>query len=387
MDFRVPGVVKGAPMQPAPPRRRPARPVADAPIDALLARTEDLAKGWLLALLEQAPLDAAPDILAADLARDGPHVCQAVVRALGNDVDLRRIQQGGTLELLVSQTGEFAGARTADAISCAVDALHAIVWSALSDELSHPYPEQISDLAQRLSLVTELVREAALRRLAGVSAAREAAMPPGAGAVSAARTAGAPGPPAAGDAPAVTSLKAAREAARERPGATTPATGERGEDVLWMGALEDEIVRAERAGTPLSLLLVELDDGDRVRSIEPPEGVAAILGRFAHAVRSAMRRKDILVSETDTRAWIVARDTGRIGAQALGARVVGAVRHADWWRGAPLTVSVGVAVLKEDGRDRAALIDAAEEARFAAAASGVGIIRAADEGDAPEPEA
>jgi GGDEF domain-containing protein len=100
-----------------------------------------------------------------------------------------------------------------------------------------------------------------------------------------------------------------------------------------------------------------------------------------------MRRKDILVSETDTRAWIVARDTGRIGAQALGARVVGAVRHADWWRGAPLTVSVGVAVLKEDGRDRAALIDAAEEARFAAAASGVGIIRAADEGDAPEPEA
>jgi GGDEF domain-containing protein len=124
-----------------------------------------------------------------------------------------------------------------------------------------------------------------------------------------------------------------------------------------------------------------------VRSIEPPEGVAAILGRFAHAVRAAMRRKDILVSESDTRAWIVARDTGRIGAQALGARVVEALRAADWWRGAPLTVSVGVAVLSEDGRDRATLIDAAEEARFAAAASGVGIIRAAAEEDVPEPDA
>src|SRR5918912_1064857 len=112
-------------MQRVPPRR-PARPVADAPIDELLPRTEDLTKGWLLALLEQAPLDAAPDILAADLARDGPRVCEAVLRAIRDDVDLRRIQQGGTLELLVSQTGEFAGARSAEAISVAVDALQAV---------------------------------------------------------------------------------------------------------------------------------------------------------------------------------------------------------------------------------------------------------------------
>ena len=34
-----------------PPRRRRARPVADAPVDVLLPRAEDLAKGWLLALL------------------------------------------------------------------------------------------------------------------------------------------------------------------------------------------------------------------------------------------------------------------------------------------------------------------------------------------------
>ncbi|HEY8765189.1 MAG TPA: hypothetical protein VIM18_13425, partial [Solirubrobacteraceae bacterium] len=79
-------------MQQGPPRLRRARPVADAPIDALLLRVEDLTKGWLLALLEQAPLDDAPAILAADLARDGPRVCSAVVRALADESDLHRLE-------------------------------------------------------------------------------------------------------------------------------------------------------------------------------------------------------------------------------------------------------------------------------------------------------
>ena len=44
------------------------------------------------------------------------------------------------------------------------------------------------------------------------------------------------------------------------------------------------------------------------------------------------------------------------------------------WRGAPLAVTVGFAVLGEDGGDIETLLEAAEEARFAAAASGIGVI-------------
>ena len=62
MDSRGPRVVKGA-VQPVPPRRRPARPVADAPTDELLPRTEDLAKGWLLAQLT--PEEALPAPLSS----------------------------------------------------------------------------------------------------------------------------------------------------------------------------------------------------------------------------------------------------------------------------------------------------------------------------------
>ena len=85
-------------MQVGPPRRRRARPVADAPIETLLIGMENLTKGWLLALLEQHDLEEAPRILAADLTRDGPRVCDAVVRSIVDDTDLRRLEPGGALE-------------------------------------------------------------------------------------------------------------------------------------------------------------------------------------------------------------------------------------------------------------------------------------------------
>src|ERR1700729_4201000 len=138
-------------MQAGPPRRRPARAVADAPIESLLAHLDELTKGWLLALLERASLDEAPGILAADIARDGPRVCEAVVRALVDDADLRRIEADGQLELLVSRTGELAGAQSAEAIVRAVDTLEAVVWSALRSELRDDDPELVAQLAERLA--------------------------------------------------------------------------------------------------------------------------------------------------------------------------------------------------------------------------------------------
>jgi GGDEF domain-containing protein len=325
-------------MHPGPPRRRRARPVADAPIDALLLATEDLAKGWLLALLEQAPLEEAPGILAGDLTRDGPRICGAVVRALADDADLKRIQPGGALEMLVSRTGELAGAQAPEETLRAVDALQAVIWSALREALSDPDPGQVSALAERLWLVIEVVRGAAMR-----------ARPER----------------AAGGAPLLRVAETPVTAAPEEEGE------EKAGDPLWMGALDEEIARSERTGAPLSLLLVELDEAERVLAVEPPTEASATFGRFAQAVRTAMRRHDVLACESQTRGWILARETGRGGGQSLAGRIARAVRGAPPWRGAPLTVSIGLAVLGEDGQDRQALIEAAEQAKYAAAASGV----------------
>jgi GGDEF domain-containing protein len=338
------------------PRRRPPRPVADAPVDALLGRTDELTKGWLVALLEQGELEDAPAILAADVVRDGPRLCDAMVRALAHDDDLRRLQPGGALERLASHVGELAGASQVAASVRAVDALTAVIWSALREELVRPDADHVAALAERLALVSELVRAAVLRRFGAeppraVSAAREIAEP----------------------APHMSALGGeAEESAPPRPSASRLSGAGRSRvsaDSLWRGALADEVARARRSGAKLALLLAETSDADPVSVVEPVHVASETFGRFAQAVRSALRREDILACETEHRAWIIARTTGRTGARTLGSRITTAVEESKPWRGAPQTVGIGIAILGEDAHDAAGLIEAAEDWTFAAVAT------------------
>jgi GGDEF domain-containing protein len=385
-------------MPPVPPRRRRARPVADAPIDSLLLRSEELTKGWLLALLEEAPLEEAAGILAADLTRDGPRLCEAVLRALVSDTDLRRLEPVGALRPLAARAGELAGAATPVATSRAVDALQAVVWSAVRDELRRPDPDMVSEVSERLTLIGELLRAAALEQpeaaIAPAAARSEPARPgptrPAPVGPAPARPAPVraepvhPGPARPGPVGPGTAQPEAGHSPSPRPASwpaepTQPDAG----DPLWVGALEDEIRHS--AGAPLSLLLAELEDADRVLTAQAPTEASDIFNRFAGAVRSVVRRQDILVSESEVRAWIIARDTGRGGAYALGQRIAAAVRESDRWHDVPLNASVGVAVLGEDGRTSSELMDAAEEARFAAAASGLHVLPAQPPGNGESP--
>ena len=398
---------KSASMERGVPRRRRPGPVATEGVEALLLRGPELAKGWLLALVEDAPLEAAAAIMAGDVGRDGPRICDAVVRAIYDEADLRRIEPGGVLEPLVSRAGELAGVGSAEADAHAVDALRSVVWSALRVELARDDPEVLADAGERLSLVAELVRSAVLRRrgegeVAGdprrrVSPLRVAQSDvphPGHPERRASdhpqrREEGGPapgleateGPEAGGGGAGVGGVERGGASNGVDQGADQPSAG----DALWIGALRDEIVRASRARSPLSLLLVELDEAERMLAVEPRREASATFGRFARAVRTALRHRDVLACETESRAWIIARDTSRVGAQALGSRIVAAVPAEQSWRGAPLTVSVGLAVLGEDGHNASTLIDAAEQMRFAAEASGIGIITVESGEDDGEP--
>ncbi len=358
-------------MQTRPPRRRRARPVADAPIDELLPRTEALAKGWLLALLEGVPLEDAAAVLASSIAADGPRICAAILRALSDDRDLGRLELGGVLEPLVSSCGDFGGGPgSADRALVAVDALHGVLWSALRGELRDPEPEQIYELSERLAAATELVRAAAVRRLSGQAptasphAFQPEPPPAPAPPPEPPPPSGVPDPAA----PAATELGPLRPVPEPPPPVASARAG--GDEALWVAALEEEVMRSRRSGAPLSLLLVELAESERLLAAGAGGDVTAAFGRFAQAVRSVLRRQDLLASEADARAWVIARDTARAGAAALGQRIAEAVQAADSLSGAPLTVTIGVAVLGEDAHDTDSMLEAAEESAFAAAASG-----------------
>jgi GGDEF domain-containing protein len=316
-----------------------------------------------------------------------------VIRALASDADLARLESGGALEQLVSRAGDLPGVQDAAAASATIDALQGVIWATLRDELTSPEPEQVSELAQRLALVIEQVRSAALRRLArperpdrpltavgGRPPEREPYKPSGAAAEAGREVTSQP-PDKPGYDPAGPSGAAEGQGPEAAP--RSEQSSEVRPEALWIGAFEEEIARAEHSGAPLSLLLVEMEDGDRVRAIESPALASTTLGRFAQAVRDAVRRPDLIASESDARAWVIARETGRSGAQALASRLGVSVRSAEPWRGAPMTVTIGIGVLGEDGRDAETLIAAAEESRFAAAASGVDVVRAGFGGAEP----
>lgn len=403
-------------MAPDAPHRRPGRPVADAPIERLLAHTEDVARSWMFALLSEVELHEAPGVVTEPFTRDGPRICDAALRALVEDSDLRRLERDGALWPLAARVGEMTGSSAPQRVLAAVDALHDVLWRELRGELRGAAdPDLVADLATRLSRVSALIRDAGLAG-AGAGPGREPGQRRGFGERGAERREegrrapwGAdPGPEAeervadrgpGGD--AAPGEAAGAGEADEPEWEPEDGAGEAGEPEwepeagaqalstaetegpppgarpvpLWVGALTEEIEAAKASFAPLSLLLAELEDADRIVASAGAERADRAFSEFALAVRRALRRQDILVQETPFRAWVIARDTARAGAHSLGTRIAESVGETSSLSGSPLVSSVGVAVLGEDGIDCAQLMEAAEEARFAASARGIEVSR------------
>lgn len=311
-------------------------------MDALLADGgRDLARGWLLSLLENRALEAAAQMPAADLAREAPHLVAAVVRALASDAALARLAPGGDLQGLAARAGTLAGAAGAADTAAAVDDLRAVVWTATLACVGSPSPEQVADLADRIAHVMAVVRSAALEARADAGRAPAADPAPGLAAVPAQR------PPAAS------------------PVGTSPVPAPLPADEGWLRAVREHVAGAASGGSGLSLLLVEVEDHERLAA-----AAADALGAAGRAIRDALRRPDVIACEEAGRVWVIAAGAARRGAEALAERLEEAVSAAAAPYGSPLRITVGIAVYGEDAWDAEALIAAADEAGLAARASG-----------------
>jgi hypothetical protein len=162
------------------PRKQPFRsapPVAEVPVDALLARADELAKRWAVALLFALPLERIGEIPLEDLASEAPSVCAQAIRALQSDEELERMAgpaatAGGGEFTPAQKLGTLAGARDAGAVVEAVEALRGVLWEALLGELRLPSPaapifasspaRQVADLADRLARVCATALAASL---------------------------------------------------------------------------------------------------------------------------------------------------------------------------------------------------------------------------------
>jgi hypothetical protein len=196
--------------------RRP-RPVADVP-PAVLLDGQATAKGWLLGLVASRPLDAALRLAAGEFARDAPALCAAVLRAVGSDADLARLEPAGDLAGLAATARTLADADEPAAVVASLGALRAAAWEALTTVLHPLDAATTAALAERLAYVCEVVARAALTGDAdGWPAALRRALARGPVALVAAEVVDAPRLAATGAADAVAGAeRAAREALGER---------------------------------------------------------------------------------------------------------------------------------------------------------------------------
>ncbi len=295
---------------------------------ALEERASDIARGWLLGVLDASPLEALAALPAAEFARRAPELCGAVARALGDESALDRLRPGGELAGLAAQSGRLAGASDAAGCLRAVEALREVTWAAAWTALEGPEPEEVAELAARLAHVCGVVAAAAVQ------------------------------------APPRSTLDLEPDAPRPPEPASASADG----TSPWVPALEKRIASAR----PFALLLAELEDLERFTGAEPELHLEALFARLARAVRAEVRAPDVVAWEDGGRAWIIADDVARGGAESLARRLAEALRGADW-RGAPLLASIGFALHPQDGESAEVLIEAAEEAVLAARSEGWGV--------------
>jgi len=138
--------------------------------------------------------------------------------------------------------------------------------------------------------------------------------------------------------------------------------------------LDEEIARAERYGTPLSLVVLDLDNFKEVNDQLGHAAGDALLRAVGTLLRAELRTADIAVRYGGDEFALVLPGVTKTGAWAVAEKVLSSLRSMSAENGegprVTATCSVGVASFGETFRDPEALLRGADAALYAAKRSG-----------------
>jgi two-component system cell cycle response regulator len=162
---------------------------------------------------------------------------------------------------------------------------------------------------------------------------------------------------------------------------TDPLTG------LWnyrylRESLRREVERATRFGRMLAVLVLDLDHFKEVNDTYGHAAGDAVLGEFARRIRIGLREVDVAFRQGGEEFVVLLPETDAYGGIIVAERLGAAVRDQPVSieaRGSiPVTVSIGVAVFPEHGKTVQEVLQAADDALYAAKNGGRDTYRLAD---------
>jgi diguanylate cyclase (GGDEF)-like protein len=139
----------------------------------------------------------------------------------------------------------------------------------------------------------------------------------------------------------------------------------------FLEQLEREVSFANRHGSPLSLLMIDVDHFKEINDALGHLAGDAVLSHLAHALRDDLRAEDLLCRYGGEEFAVLCRGSGIDQAAALAERLRARVERARFpiARSEPVTISVGVAEHRA-GAGAEALIAAADARLYEAKRSG-----------------
>ncbi len=378
-----------------------ARPIAELALDALVARADELAKGWAIALIGAHPLDSIDGVPLEDIAREAPALCAQMLRALQSDTELMRLTGEGPAtgreqSAPARRMALLAGAQDVPAAIHAMEALRGVLWEALLEEYrssghDRSTARQLAELSDRLASVCACALAVGLPDPSAVEGSgetqpdvnRESRGEPFIGTPAVivdehtdTKTRFSVEPVAEAESPSP-STAAAQD---ERPlswdesppippssrGSEIEIRDERREEgpAAWIGSIGRQLQRYSQDGVPFAVLLIEPVEIERLRHAQPPSELAHVASQLEEAIDAQWSGS--VTRQRPGRYWLIAPAVNRLGVRDLAERLqrdlATAVSHA----GASLELAIGTATCPDDGAEASALAAHADVGLYAA---------------------
>jgi diguanylate cyclase (GGDEF)-like protein len=300
------------------------------PLARLDSSRDELAKAWLVRLIERASLDEISELPTDRIARELPKligdIVGSVASANGDPYELTEEQAKRAAALAALRSGRDTSAAE---VARDVAALQTVLVQALRAELAESDPERFADAVEQLLDATGAIQAAAVEELV---------------------------------------RRRSREL--ESQANTDPLTG-----LGNLRQLQTQIAHLlevhKRYGHPFAVLLMDIDGLKRINDAHGHQAGDRVLMQVAMSLRRSIRNVDVAARLGGDEFCVLAPEQEMEAASALAERLASAVgEEVATPDEPPVGLSIGVAACPEHGTDAETLIDTADRAMYRAKAAG-----------------